>query len=298
MTAAKIVIFLLQASIFLTVVAIGLEATWQDVTSLFRRPGLLVRSLVAMNIAMPVIAVLMAGLFHINPAVKVALIVLAVSPVPPILPRQQTKLGGSWSYVCGLLAASALLSIILVPLTMEIISVIFAREASIHPLAVAKVVLTSVLLPLGLGVWLNVRIPKFAERWRKTIGAVASILLAVSVISLLLVAGRESLSLIGNGTVLAIAFFVAAGIAVGHGLGGPNPGDRTALALATASRHPGLAMTIASANFPAQRKPIAAAIVLYFLVKALVMIPYNASRKRLTAASAETGMPGSKPRAA
>src|SRR5262245_11143764 len=119
MTAAKIVILLLQTSIFLTVFSLGLQATWQDATFLFRRRGLLLRSLLAMNIAMPVVAAVIAGAFHINPAVKVALIVLAVSPVPPVLPLQLLKLGGTWSYVCGLLVAAALFSIILAPLTME-----------------------------------------------------------------------------------------------------------------------------------------------------------------------------------
>lgn len=298
MTAEKIVILLLKSSIFLTVFSLGLQATWQDAISLFRRPGLLFRSILSMNIAMPIIAVTLGGMYRINPAVKVALILLAVSPVPPLLPRQQLKLGGSSSYVCGLLVAAALFSIVLVPLTVAVLGVIYSRDVGISPGAVAKVVLPTILVPISVGLFVHARMPAFADRWAKPMGTAALILLVLCALPLLFVEGKPMIELIGNGTILVIAAFVVAGAAVGHWLGGPNPGDRTTLALATASRHPGLAAVIAAANFPAQLHPIAAAILLYFIVKALVLIPYNSRRKRLGAAPGEPGLPGSKPRAA
>jgi hypothetical protein len=46
-------------------------------------------------------------------------------------------------------------------------------------------------------------------------------------------------------------------------------------------------MAIASANFPGQFRSIAAAILLYMLVKALVLIPYNAWSKRRHATKPE-----------
>ena len=57
--------------------------------------------------------------------------------------------------------------------------------------------------------------------------------------------GPAIVSLVGNGTVLVIAAVVAAGLAAGHWLGGPDPDDRTALAIASSMRHPGVAMAIA-----------------------------------------------------
>jgi BASS family bile acid:Na+ symporter len=87
-------------------------------------------------------------------------------------------------------------------------------------------------------------------------------------------------TMIGNGTVLAIAAFVVMGAAFGHLLGGPVPSERTTLALATASRHPGLALAITASTYPAQRRNVAAVVLLYFLVKALVLLPYNSRRKR------------------
>ena len=78
---------------------------------------------------------------------------------------------------------------------------------------------------------------------------------------------------------LMVAFTVV-GVAVGHWLGGPVPHERRVLALATASHHPGLAIAIAVANFPAQRLLIAAAVILFLIVNLIVLLPYTAWCKR------------------
>ncbi|MGH2414231.1 MAG: hypothetical protein ACRDEA_11210, partial [Microcystaceae cyanobacterium] len=85
-------------------------------------------------------------------------------------------------------------------------------------------------------------------------------------------------ALIGNGTLIAIIIFILIGLLAGHLLGGPDPNDRTVLALSTVSRHPGIAIAIAHINFSGQ-KLAPAAIVLYLLVNAVVTILYLKSRK-------------------
>ena len=62
----------------------------------------------------------------------------------------------------------------------------------------------------------------------------------------------KAMPLIGNGTLLAMLVFCLIGLGVGHLLGGPAPRDRAMLALSSAARHPGVAMAIATANFPDQ----------------------------------------------
>jgi BASS family bile acid:Na+ symporter len=69
------------------------------------------------------------------------------------------------------------------------------------------------------------------------------------------------------------------GLAIGHFLGGPLSENRTALAISTASRHPGIAIAIAAANFPEQTL-VTPAIFLYLLVTAVVSIPYLLWSKR------------------
>lgn len=280
MVLVRIAVLVLQLSIFLVVLSLGLTTTPAEVTSLARRPRLLVRSLLAMNFFMPLFAVTMALTFKLSPAVELALVLLAVSPVPPVLPQQQLKLGGKSDYVGSLLTVAAVASILIVPLTIELLGKIFGHDIHISPLAVAKVMGTTVLLPLAAGMLLRKVAPRLAEKASPAISKVALLLLFAAAGVLLVMLWPGILHLIGNGTILAIAVFVAAGAAIGHWLGGPDPGERSSLALATASRHPGLALAIAAANFPAQRRNVAAVIMLYFVVKAVVLIPYNSWCKR------------------
>src|SRR5262245_16078939 len=98
MTLAQLVPIVLQISVGLVVFSIGLQAQRGDLSYLLRNPAMLVRSLLAMNVIMPILAVATALAFHLRPEVEVALILLAVAPVPPILPGKQKKAGGNVSY--------------------------------------------------------------------------------------------------------------------------------------------------------------------------------------------------------
>src|SRR5690606_41821850 len=54
------------------------------------------------------------------------------------------------------------------------------------------------------------------------------------------------IEMIGNGTLAVLALFTLVGVAVGHLLGGPDPNNRTVLALASGTRHPGVALAVRS----------------------------------------------------
>src|SRR4051812_12475683 len=121
MSLQTLIPIVLKASVLLIVFAIGLRASLQDATYLFRRPGELVRALLAMNVLMPLFAVSLVYMFDLNPAVKIALVALSVSPIPPLFPNRMVKAGCTDSYAIGLLIAVGLLATIFVPLALEII---------------------------------------------------------------------------------------------------------------------------------------------------------------------------------
>jgi BASS family bile acid:Na+ symporter len=127
--------------------------------------------------------------------------------------------------------------------------------------------------------------PRIAERMAQPISLVATVLLVASILPILFTAWPAMVSLVGNGTIVALGAFTLAGLIAGHLLGGSDPDDCTVLALATASRHPGVALAIASANFPGQ-KLVAAALLLYLIVSAIVSIPYLIWRRRQQAGMA------------
>jgi BASS family bile acid:Na+ symporter len=287
MSLATLIPLMLKLSITVLVFSLGLEATYDDALYLFRHPSELVRSLLSMYIVMPLVAMALALGFDLHPAVKIALATLALSPVPPILPRKQVKAGGEASYAIGLLVVAALLSIVIVPLGVEVYQRVSGITLQVSAASVAWLVFTTALIPLGAGLLVHAFAPAFAERVSGPLSKVATLLLVLSVIPILFTAWRAVFSLIGNGTLVAFAAFILIGLAVGHFLGIDEPGHRRVLALSTASRHPGIAMAIAAANFPGQ-KLVPAATILYLIVSGILSAPYLKWRESVHGANSET----------
>jgi len=276
---ATLLPLLLKASLALLVFSLGLSATLQDTTHLFRRPGQLARALVAMFVVMPITALILARTLDPPAAVKIALVALALSPLPPTFSRKALKQGGRLSYVAGLLVAATLLAVPLIPLSLELIERNRDLPLQMRPAAVLALVFWSLLLPLLAGMVARKASPALAERVSGPINTIAFAVLVLGVIPILVRVWPAVVSLVGNGTLLAMVVLVLVGLAVGHLLGGPDPEDRTVLALSTAARHPAIAIAIAQANFPDQ-KLAPAAVLLYVLVSVIVGMPYLKWAKR------------------
>jgi bile acid:Na+ symporter, BASS family len=283
MSAATLILLAVQLSLVLMVFSIGLGASVGDVTYLFRQPKLLIRSLLSLNVVMPLFAVALAKSFDFTPLVKAALVLLAISPLPPIFPKKSQKAGGRFSYAIGLLVAATVVSIFFIPLAMKLLGRAFDLSLEMSPGRVVTLVLWTLLLPLAAGVAVHRLSPAFAERAGPTIGKVGGILLLLGLVPILVKVWPAMMTLIGNGTLFAMVVFALVGLAAGHLLGGPDPEDRVVLALSTATRHPGIAIAIAQVNFPGE-KLAAGAVLLYLLVSAVVAIPYMKWTKRPRAA--------------
>jgi BASS family bile acid:Na+ symporter len=295
MELKQLVLLAIQVSIIATVFGFGLRASTDDVLYLVRRPGLLGRSLLAVLVIMPIVAVALISTFHFPPTVNVVLSALSVSPVPPLFPKKGDKAGGPGSYGVGLMATLAVLSIGLVPLGValmgrlmpmvgELLGRVFRQPFGMGPGPIAAVMLKMVLLPLGVGVAIRTLVPATANRLAGPVSTAANVMLPLAILPLAVVVLPTVWGLIGDGTVVAFVLFVIVGLAVGHVLGGPDPHHAGVLALASASRHPAIALTIAAANFPEER--FGGTIVLYLIVNTIVAIPYIAWQRKHVAAAA------------
>jgi BASS family bile acid:Na+ symporter len=233
-----------------------------------------------MNLLMPLFAALLVASFDLHPAVSLSLVLLSISPVPPLLPIKGRKAGGGSEFIFSLMSTEAVLAIVLVPVSIEVFDRTFKKQAHVSPAAVALVVLMTVLAPLACGMLFRRFALTVAEKIAKPISLIATVLLTASLIPILFVAIPAIVSLLGNGTLAVFVAFIVAGLAAGHLLGGPAPQDRTVLAFSTASRHPGVAVAMANATFPEERL-VLAAVLLYLMVSAVVSIPYVVWRRRV-----------------
>lgn len=284
MDAPQIVLLALRASIALHVFVLGLTTRPTDVAVLVARPRLLIRSMISMGVIMPVVAVALWQLLDLAPVVGVALLALSVSPVPSLLPGKIIKARGSQRFAIGLFVTASVVTIGLLAGSAEVVQRV-PDGAQVDAESAAKVVLATVLGPLTLGMLVRRAAPRLSPMAAGPLGTLSAAVLALCVAFLLVVTRHVVWSLVGDGTVLAITLFVCVGLAIGHALGGPVSDERTVLAFATASRHPGVAVAFGVSEF-ADRRLLAAAVILYMIVAGLVTAVYGAWRRNATAADA------------
>lgn len=261
----------------------GLGARFDDVVGLLRRPALLVRSLVAVLVVAPVLAVGLVKVFDLRVQVAVALVALALSPLPPLLPHRGEKAGGRADYGQGLVFVLAVLAVPALAVAAPILSAVFGREYVVTPWVIARALILAVLLPLLAGMAVARMSPATALRLSGPIDRMQRWLLPIAMIVLLVSAVPNIRALLGSHTMTAVGLFVVGTFAAGQLLGGPDGGDAAILAFAASCRHPATALALASANFP--DLDVQAAIALYLVVTALVGLIYTQwARRRRSAA--------------
>jgi BASS family bile acid:Na+ symporter len=201
--------------------------------------------------------------------VKVALLVLAVSGGAPLLPRKLSGIGDS-AYVFSLIVNSALLAVVLVPLWISLLAPYFEISMRVSPAVVALVIAKTFLVPLLAGMLLRHLAPVLCERIADPLLAIGGMVLSLAGVAVLILR-RDMLLDIHWPGVLADFLLILVAVAIGHTLGGPDPEDRTALAIACATRHVGVAIVVAT-TFQGPRTLVLVAA--YVVTCAIVSVPY------------------------
>lgn len=270
----------LKISVATLLFAMGLLASHREFAYLWQRPALLVRSLLAMYVVVPALAVTLALAFDLPRGTELAMVILAVCAGAPLLPRKLLKAGGDPAYVLSLVVTTSLLAIVTVPLSVGLLGGLMSIDREIGSMAVAGAILRSFLAPLGAGMLVRAVAPSVAGRLAEPLLGIASGVLSVTTI-VMLIAGWRLVAEVGLLSVAAFAAFALGSLTIGHLFGGPVPENRTALGLACTTRHIGLALVVgANASGPAPLALVAG----YLVATALISIPYMRWRGRVHSA--------------
>jgi len=263
MDIKALVPLLAQGALFLVMASFGLKTRAGEVLAALRDTSLILRGVLAVNVVVPAVAVVACLLLPIDHSVRIGIVIMAISPLAPVLPAKMSRGEFDTSRAVGLYVALILVAVVLVPLTVALLSAIFPANASLEVTALAKLVGLTVLLPILVGLAIGTWAPGLA----RPVGRMAAILgfggIVVLVLLVLYAQGRAIIGLIGDGSVLAIVLTVTAGIVAGHLLGRPDPGRSNALAMAAAVRHPGIAALVVRENFTDRRVMLAVALFLF-----------------------------------
>lgn len=274
MDPASILKAAIVGSIVLIVLAIGLSAPPGSIRAGFRDPGAIARAMLAMFVALPAVTLLVTWLLPVDPPARIALLALAVSPMPPILPMKEQKLGGGIDYALAIQVAASVTALVAAPLLILIAASVFGREAGFDAMGVARTIFITIIAPLTTGIAIAAVAPALAARLARPARLAGMAMLLVGLLIVIWKAWPGIIAAASSVTLLAVVLMTLAGLAIGHALGGPEQGSRHALAVATASRHPGVAIGLAAAADLAPRQPIVAVVLLYLLAGVLLAARY------------------------
>lgn len=133
---------------------------------------MLLRSLVAVVVLVPIAALMIILLVRPSPAVAVGLIILAACPAAPQMLVSIPKAGGKLAYITCLHLTLGVLSIITTPVTLILLAAALNFQASVHPYVIAEQVGTSLVLPLLLGIFFLAGFPRVAIAIRKPLALI------------------------------------------------------------------------------------------------------------------------------
>jgi BASS family bile acid:Na+ symporter len=268
----EIVKVMLAVLIPLTAFTVGLRAPRRadGAPPLWKQRSLLLRSLLAVLVLVPLWALALVSVLSLSPVVKggvlVAVVAVGIGPV-----SEMKRIHGDAPdarYELDLNLVVLLLSIAFVPLAFSWLASLHRVPVDIGPGAVAEVVLGRAFVPMVAGLLVARLAPRFARVAGGYLPTIENAALLV-VMAVILIGTWRSLLSVGVTGWLASALTAAGGVVIGHVLGGPRPGARRVLAAASALRFPALALLLAT-RLPRGHQIVP--VVFAYVVAALVVV--------------------------
>lgn len=270
------------ATVFAVMFHLGVGIVAGEFRWVLRQPGLIARSLFAVLVAVPTIALALVRVLELPRGVEVGIILMAISPGAPLALRRSLDAGSHRAFASALQILVATLAVLSMPLSIATLNQLYSGSASLEPGDVAKQVFIAQLLPLGLGIGMRRLTPALALRLEPSIRRIATVLL-VGLLVLVLFDTAPMLIATRTGAAVAIVGLTALAALAGHALGGPRKETRTAAGICAAARNPGLALLVATLN--GSPPGVVATVFAYLVISAVTLVPYIALQRRAGSAT-------------
>ncbi len=277
-----LVIRILVGGIVLGALAIGLGTRLGAMGRLIADPGPAVRAMVAMFLVMPMVAIGVGVLFQLAPAGRMALLALALSPLPPLFARRSADLDASQDILVGLQLLAALVSLVAAPLWFLVVGRLVDRTLWFDVERVAFILGMTIAAPLVTGMVVNRAAPVLADAIRIPLERGASVILGGAAVVLVLDLDVKLGTVATPAMFAAVATLFGLGVAAGLVFGAPLRARQRGLGVAMMTRHPGVAITMATTSAIAARDQLFAAVLLAFVTSSAAGVVY----RRLTGGKA------------
>jgi BASS family bile acid:Na+ symporter len=265
----KFVPIVMLAFVVSSMLAMGLGLTVGQIIAPLRNVRLLVLSLLANFILMPLAAIALAKLLQLDEPLRVGLLLLGAAAGAPFLPKLAQIAKGNLAFAVGLMVMLMVITVGYLPLVLPVL----LPGVSVNPAEIARSLFLLMLVPLAGALAVKAKFPAAAERAKPLLDKISSISLILVILLLSVVNFNSVLSVFGTRGILASLLFVAAGYGIGWLLGGPAIDTRPVLGLGTAQRNIAAALVVGSQSFSDPK--VVVMVVVVAIVGLLILMPLS-----------------------
>lgn len=228
-----------------SMLAMGLSLTPAQILKPLRDYRLVALALLGNFVAMPLIAVVLARLLHLQQPFAVGLLVLGCAAGAPFLPKLAQLSKGDIAFSVGAMVLLMVVTVGYLPVVLPLL----LPGVSVAPLQIAKSLVVLMLLPLAIGLVIKARAEGAADKTKPVLDKWSNLSLIVLIVCIVAANFDKVLEVFGTFGILAGVLFIAAGYVVGWLLGGLETGVKRVIALGTSQRNIAAALVVAGQSF-------------------------------------------------
>ena len=244
-----------------SMLAVGFSYTLREIAEPLRDLRGVLLAVAANFVLVPLLAYGASRLLSLEPAVAVGLLLTATAAGAPFFIKLTQIAKGDVALAAGLAPGDH------VPIVVPLI----VPAAAVSARAIAMPLVLTMLLPLGIGLLIDLWFEPLAKRLLPILNKVSSDALIVLVVATALTNYESLLAVFGTGAVLAALLVVVGAFAAGYLLGGSDPAEKGVVALGTAQRNIAAATVVATQSFDDPRTLVM--VVVTSIVSMAVLFP-------------------------
>jgi BASS family bile acid:Na+ symporter len=264
--------------ILTSMLAMGLSLTVKQIMDPLQNLRTVLLALLANFILVPVLAYLIQVLIPLDDGLATGLIIAGAAAGAPFLPKLVQVAKGDAAFSVGLMTLLMVVTVIYLPVMLPIL----LPGASVSPWDIAKSLITTMLLPLGIGLFIKARYTETAASLQPHMSQASSLAMVIMLVTILMLQFSTIIGTIGSGGLLAALIFLVGVLLIGLLLGGKEARMRSVMGLGTAQRNLAAAMLVAAQNFSDDPNVLVMVMLIGILGLILLMIFAGEMGKRVS----------------
>jgi BASS family bile acid:Na+ symporter len=246
----------------------GLRLTLSEIIEPLRDIRLLLMTLAANFVIVPLTGVLLANLLGLEEDLRIGLILISIVAGAPLVPKLAQIAKANIPFAVASTALLVVATVIYLPLVFPLVvpGVRLDTMNILRPLGI------QIVLPLVLGLIVDYISKDEADVLLPVLGQIANVSLTLMLVLMLGGNVGNVIGLVGTGSLIASILLFAVAMVAGYLLGGADVGTRRTLSMATGQRNLAAAFVVAAGSL-ADRPTVLVFLAAAGLLAMIIMMP-------------------------